>query len=185
MPRRPAISVLALLAIVAGGSLAGIAAAHQGRQQAIVVKSLGNEGFAPSDGFYKGATSSLRWSSLVITVKTGESITFEKSDKTGDPHTVTIATSKAQLPKSFDQASSRACKPCVVANGHGGQNGPPKHWILNKGKPGLDTLGDSIALAPRGPHKSATVVISAPAGTTLYYMCAIHPWMQGEIKVTA
>ena len=46
------------------------------------------------------------------------------------------------------------------------------------------TLGDSIALAPKGPHKTATVVVSAPAGTTLYYVCAIHPWMQGEIKVT-
>jgi len=32
-------------------------------------------------------------------------------------------------------------------------------------------------------HSKTTVVISAPAGTTLYYMCAVHPWMQGKIVV--
>ena len=25
--------------------------------------------------------------------------------------------------------------------------------------------------------------VSAKKGTTLYYLCAIHPWMQGKIKV--
>jgi hypothetical protein len=39
-------------------------------------------------------------------------------------------------------------------------------------------------LAPKGPHKSETVVVSAPPGTRLYFMCAIHPWMQGKIVVT-
>ena len=26
---------------------------------------------------------------------------------------------------------------------------------------------------------------SAPAGTTLSYVCAVHPWMQGSIVVTS
>jgi hypothetical protein len=38
-----------------------------------------------------------------------------------------------------------------------------------------------VALAP---HKTAKVVISAPAGTTLYFLCALHPWMQGKIVVS-
>lgn len=33
----------------------------------------------------------------------------------------------------------------------------------------------------KGTHVSQTV--TAKAGTTLYFMCAIHPWMQGSIKV--
>jgi plastocyanin len=41
-----------------------------------------------------------------------------------------------------------------------------------------------VFLTSKGPHKQATVVISAFAGTTLYYICALHPWMQGKIVVT-
>jgi hypothetical protein len=29
-----------------------------------------------------------------------------------------------------------------------------------------------------------TVVVSARAGTTLSFMCGLHPWMQGKIVVT-
>jgi plastocyanin len=173
---------LLVFAAVTGAALAGTGGSAP--QAAITVKSLGNETFVRSGGFYKGALATLRWSRLTITVKSGDSVTFEHADKTQDPHTVTIATTKAQLPTDFDEAAPPTCKPCAVAAKHGGGNGPPKHWVLNAGKPGLDTLGDSIALAPKGPHKTATVVVSAPAGTTLYYVCAIHPWMQGEIKVT-
>jgi hypothetical protein len=25
--------------------------------------------------------------------------------------------------------------------------------------------------------------VTAKAGTTLYFMCAVHPWMQGKVKV--
>jgi plastocyanin len=55
--------------------------------------------------------------------------------------------------------------------------------VLNKGAPGLDRDGDSLLIAPRR-GASASAVVSAPAGTTLYYVCTIHPWMQGTIKVT-
>jgi plastocyanin len=40
--------------------------------------------------------------------------------------------------------------------------------------------GDSLFQAP---GKNVSAVVSAPAGTTLYYLCAIHPWMQGKIVV--
>jgi plastocyanin len=190
--RKGRISSAALAVGLASALLAvNVAEAHRttpraaSKAQAIMVKSLGREGFVRAGSLFKGATSNLRWGPLLVSVASGQSITFEHGDKTMDPHTVTIATSLAQLPKSFDQAEPPKCKPCAVAQKHGGENGPPKHWILNAGKPGFDTLGDSVALAPKGPHKSATVVISAPAGTTLYFVCAIHPWMQGEIKVTS
>jgi hypothetical protein len=63
------------------------------------------------------------------------------------------------------------------------QNNPIVHWILNKGKPGLDRVGDSVAIQEPGPHKSITIKVTAPAGTTLYFLCAVHPWMQGKIEV--
>jgi plastocyanin len=117
-----------------------------------------------------------------ITVPSGGTVTFR--DSVGDePHTVTIST-KSDLPNSFNGP----CKPCEIASKHlknpNSQNSPVAHWVLNKGPEGFDEEGDSLALAPKGPHKSGSVVISAPAGTTLYYMGAIHPWMQGKIVVT-
>jgi hypothetical protein len=48
------------------------------------------------------------------------------------------------------------------------------------GEFGLDGPGDSLFFAPGG-KSSATV--TAPAGTRLRFVCAIHPWMQGRIKV--
>ena len=69
-----------------------------------------------------------------------------------------------------------------------GPTNPVVHWIVNAGKPGFDVPGDSVAIdeakgAPSG-HKRVTVIVSARAGTTLFFMCGLHPWMQGTIHVT-
>jgi len=57
----------------------------------------------------------------------------------------------------------------------------------------LDTEGDSILVAEMGAAYPSTLgtsipdtisaVITAPEGTVLSYVCAIHPWMNGEIQV--
>jgi hypothetical protein len=44
----------------------------------------------------------------------------------------------------------------------------------------LDQPGDSLWLAPGATISSQ---VSAPAGTTLFYLCAIHGWMQGRLTV--
>jgi len=41
-------------------------------------------------------------------------------------------------------------------------------------------VGDSLLMLP---GHSISSVITAPPGTTLYYLCAIHPWMDGSITV--
>jgi hypothetical protein len=64
-----------------------------------------------------------------------------------------------------------------------GPANPIVHWLLNKGQAGLNTVGDSIAIHPDPKHKSITTKVTAPAGTTLYFVCAVHPWMQGKIVV--
>jgi hypothetical protein len=57
----------------------------------------------------------------------------------------------------------------------------PKGWSTegnNSGKKGDSWFtGES----KKGTHFSEEV--TAKAGTTLYFICAIHPWMQGSIKV--
>lgn len=57
----------------------------------------------------------------------------------------------------------------------------PKGWSTagnNKGKEGDSWFTGETK---KGTHISQTV--TASAGTTLYFVCAIHPWMQGSIKV--
>jgi hypothetical protein len=44
--------------------------------------------------------------------------------------------------------------------------------------------GDSFALA-RGRGQSFKAPVTAPVGKTLYYICAVHPFMQGKIEVVA
>jgi hypothetical protein len=55
------------------------------------------------------------------------------------------------------------------------------------------SVGDSILVAPQGASfptttggvvgDTASAVVSAPSGSTLHYICALHPWMQATIKV--
>ena len=38
--------------------------------------------------------------------------------------------------------------------------------------------------APAKPaHKQISIKVTAKPGTTLYFLCAVHPWMQGKIVV--
>ena len=44
-----------------------------------------------------------------------------------------------------------------------------------------DVAGDSAFIAPG--QKSFSFKVTAKKGSSLYYYCAIHPWMQGKLKV--
>jgi plastocyanin len=129
----------------------------------------------------------LRFTPGTVMVASGSTLTFTYSDKEDEPHTLTIV-NKADLPRTVAQVSQ--CKPCQrYATPHlknpkapPGDKNPIIHWTLNQGQPGLDTVGDSLAIQS-GAHKRNSVVVSAPAGTVLYFLCAVHPWMQGKIIV--
>jgi plastocyanin len=129
----------------------------------------------------------LRFTPGTVTVASGSTLTFTYSDKEDEPHTLTIV-NKADLPRTVGQVNQ--CKECrQYATPHlknpkapPGDTNPIVHWTLNQGQPGLDTVGDSLAIRP-GAHKRNSAVVSAPAGTVLYFLCAVHPWMQGKIIV--
>jgi plastocyanin len=124
-----------------------------------------------------------------VNVKSGESLTFKFGDaKAMEPHTLTIV-KKRDLPRTSAQVEN--CEPCQrYATPHlknpkapPDEHNPIVHWVIDKGQPGLDIAGDSIAIQQPGPHKSITARVSAPAGSVLYFVCAVHPWMQGKIIV--
>lgn len=159
----------------------GIAMAKSGRAPSkVTVETTGGLKFVPNKtnppnkqpvefAFTKGT----------IKVRSGGTVTWVSKDKSGEPHTITVA-KKNQLPTSFTNCK----KPCQIAQAHLVDPNDPskgiKQPVLNAGKPGLDTVGDSLVLPPNG---KVSAKISAKAGTLLYYMCAIHPWMQGLIIV--
>lgn len=154
----------------------GISAAAPGQRGGTVVVTKGREGFEPNAQVY----ATLRFAPEVITVNSGDTLTWKHLDSSHDPHTITITTNRRELPHDFEGEN---CKVCQQADkGHFSRGKPPVP-VLNKGAPGLDTRGDSLFMRPK---RNATVsaVISAPAGATLYFVCIIHPWMQAKIKVT-
>jgi hypothetical protein len=51
---------------------------------------------------------------------------------------------------------------------------------VDVGAPGYDQPGDPTFVAP---HARVSFKVTAPAGTTLRFICAIHPWMQGRIEI--
>jgi len=107
------------------------------------------------------------------------------------PHTFSLVT-KGSIPKT-PKARQVCFTPkhiCMsIAQWHGVKgNGPVKVNPVEVGAEGWDTLG---SLTKKGdswftgskPNASITEKVSAAPGTTIYFMCAIHPWMHGSIQV--
>jgi plastocyanin len=130
--------------------------------------------------------SNLRFAPENIKVDSGDTVIWADNALTTSPHTITIV-EREDVPVNFAQAY--ICNwdkrilgvdgPCLqFMDAHGGL--PPTTPIVNVGRNGLDVPGDSLFL-PGGGSVSAEV--TARPGTTLHYICIIHPWMQGTIKV--
>jgi hypothetical protein len=108
------------------------------------------------------------------------------------PHTFSLVT-KGSLPKT-PKARQTCFTPkhiCMaIAKWHGTNgNGPVTKNPSKAGLDGWDTLGsvtktgDSWFTGEKKPGTSIIQPVTAAAGTTIYFMCAIHPWMQGHIEV--
>jgi plastocyanin len=173
-------TVAALAAVIAGVAVASSHAAG------LTIKATDK---GASYVINKSVTDKMYFTPGVATVKSGQTLTFEYDGKPAEePHTITIVSSK-DLPKTAAQINN--CNICNrTAAGHlKNPKAPPgptndiAHWTVDKGKPGLDGPGDSIAIEG-AKHKSISIKVTAPAGTVLHFICAVHPWMQGTIKVT-
>jgi plastocyanin len=137
----------------------------------------------------KSVTDKMFFLPGTATAKSGEMLTFVYDGRPApEPHTITVV-AVADLPRTAAQINN--CDICnKTASGHlKNPKAPPgptndiAHWIVDKGQAGLDEPGDSIAIEG-AKHKSVSIKVTAPAGTTLRFICAVHPWMQGTLKVT-
>jgi plastocyanin len=119
--------------------------------------------------------STFRFSPGRLNVASGQEVTWVDEGQTAAPHTVTVV---AELPATIEEVFG--CEPCADALAAHGLFGGEIVPVVEVGNAGLDSVGDSLLFLPGG---SVSAVVSAPAGTTLLYLCALHPWMQGSISV--
>ena len=156
------------LSALAIATTVGLAAADRG------VRTLGDEKVVPN----AMVQATLRFTPGMIKVASGESLTWTHDDNSTAPHTITVveAFPEATLDAIFACGNpGQPCADALAAHFAGGFNP-----VVEAGAPGLDAPGDSLFLFD---DASVTATVSAPSGTTLKYLCAIHPWMQGEIVV--
>jgi hypothetical protein len=108
------------------------------------------------------------------------------------PHTFSLVT-KGSIPKT-PKARQTCFTPkhiCMaIAKWHGTDgSGPITKNPVKAGAAGWDTLGSVTKTGDSwftGEKKSGTSIVqpvTAAAGTTIYFMCAIHPFMHGSIEV--
>jgi hypothetical protein len=121
-----------------------------------------------------------RFSPRNLNVRSGGGVTLRNRAKTEDPHTLSLV-KKTDLPRTAQEAFN-----CEVCGGFFGahqvneETGDIGQPLVNVGEEGFDQPGDSIFVPPGG---TVRFDVSADKGTSLYYLCAVHPWMQGKLRV--
>ena len=128
-----------------------------------------------------------------VTVGDQLDIVNETNPKQVGPHTFSLVT-KGSLPKT-PKARKNCFTPkhiCLAIAIWHGFNPKTEEITKNPAKAGpagwstagsATKKGDSWFTEKKGEDLSQEV--TAAAGTTLYYMCAVHPWMQGKVNVVA
>jgi hypothetical protein len=143
-----------------------------------VVRAQGQLEFKPN-AFLK---ESYRYRPHVVPIRTGGTLSLV--ERIGESHTFSVVR-RVQRPRNAKQfnacfADSGAC--IAILDAHGASDGAaPAKPLVNSGAAGFDQPGDSVVLPPRS--RGTKVKVTARAGTRLYFMCAIHPQMQGEVAV--
>lgn len=172
--------VLALLLTVAGSALAGAAGAKTPPKTA---KLFMRGGASVKVNHWLRIES--RFSPGTVTVKAGGKLSVRNKDE--EPHTLSFV-NRRDLPKK--PAAIFGCDPeqnpnsiCgVIAGWHefDPATGEPGKPAVDVNAPGIDGKGDSWLVNP-GQHE--TLDVSAKKGANLYFICAIHAWMQGRLQV--
>jgi hypothetical protein len=182
---------LALLACAVPG-LAAVAAtgaiAASGKQQSVTtIKAVSK---TPTVLVNRWIQDNLRWDKDKYTVPSGGTVHIVNLAADEGPHTFTVVATKDE-PKTGLQIVN--CKICnILGKAHGANpnsDAPPKFQFLEDGvgqstPPDVDKPGDSGVTGKGKKGESIDLKVTAPAGTTLHFICLIHPWMQAELDVT-
>jgi hypothetical protein len=174
-----AVSVAALTVALGGSSLAGAAETTTGATDQVKIELT------------KGKLKFVGPAS--VTVGDQLEIVNETNPKQVGPHTFSLVT-KGSVPKTAG-ARKNCFTPkhiCLAVAKWHGFNPKTEQISINPAKAGpagWSTAGDATGkkgdswFTGEKKGSSFSQEVTAEAGTTLYYMCAVHPWMHGQVSV--
>jgi hypothetical protein len=124
--------------------------------------------------------STQRFSPGRISLESGDTLTLTHDDRTQDPHSLTIA-NEDELPTNVDETFNCGAPGTVCGDAFDVlPQGDFTFFDAPGTAAGIDGRLDSLWV---DAGESASAVVSAPSGSELFFLCIIHPWMQGEIRV--
>ncbi len=181
-------SLKKLAAVVAGMlvalAVAGSATATAAPRNRVTIKAVTSFRFKINRYVQDG----LRWNRDAYAVRSGGTVRVVNSEGRSGPHTLTVLQRK-DLPRTLRTLfNCRACNELTRAHGADpNSEDPPRFPFLENGvgqdtPPDLDRPGDSGLVGPRRGDAISFDVTARP-GTTLWFICLIHPWMQAKLQV--
>ena len=181
---------VAMAAVAVLGLSAGVAttAGAAGKKKRNEIRIVGGTKVRP--GHYLKVD--VRFTPLNTTVKSGSVVKLVNRGTDPEPHTISFI-KKRYLPKMFETPVDAKLREAHQVDPEN-EDAPPGALVVDNGQPvpegGMlevdtmftpDVAGDSAFIAPG--QKSFKFRVTAKKGSRLYYYCAIHPWMQGKLKV--
>lgn len=172
------------LALIAAGGTAALGATSAAVPDTAVVKQSTSLKMKPNRYVQDG----LRFNKDVYTVKSGGTLKVVVTVDDEGPHTVTVV-KEGDLPTNGAELFN--CKACnKLGKAHGfdpNSQGPPKFPYLENGAgqkkpPSYDRPGDSGLTGPKKGNTFSAKVTAKP-GSTLHFLCLVHPWMQAKLQV--
>jgi hypothetical protein len=166
--------------------VAGVATATAAAPARTTIKSTTSFKFKPNRYVQDG----LRWAKDSYAVRSGGTLHIVNGDGSEGPHTFTVLARK-DVPKTARTLfNCSACNKLTRAHGADpNSEAPPRFPFLENGvgtqtPPNVDRPGDSGLVGSRGRKgEFLNLKVTAKAGTTLYFICLIHPWMQSKVEV--
>ena len=185
MTRRISLFLAVALVVAVGGTTAALAAHSAAAPSKVTIKQSQTIKFKANRYIQDG----LRWNKDVYTVKSGGTLHVVNSEANEGPHTFTVV-KPSDVPRTAAQING--CKICEkLGKAHGADpnsDAPPKFQYLENGTgqktpPSVDRPGDSGVTGEGKKGESIDLKVTAKAGTTLSFICLIHPWMQAKVNV--
>jgi hypothetical protein len=179
----------AALISAAAATATGVAAAGHRTAATGVITIKAVQG-PPKFQINRFVEDTLRWNRDTYSVPSGGTLHIVNMAAGEGPHTFTVVAQK-DLPKTLQALFN--CSICnKLAKAHGANpnsDAPPKFQYLENGvgqktAPQVNQPGDSGVTGKGKKGESIDLKVTAPAGTKLYFMCLIHPWMQAVVTVT-
>jgi hypothetical protein len=182
--------LLVLLAVVVAAGLV-VAAAVAGRSARTAdVTTIKAVTSLPKVKVNRYIQDGLRWDRDVYTVKSGGTLHIVNDAADEGPHTFTVVLAKDEPKTGLGVVNCKVCETLGKAHGaNPNSDAPPKYPFLENGvgqktPPLVDRPGDSGVTGMGKKGESIDLKVTAKPGTTLNFICLIHPWMQAVVKVT-